>query len=64
MVAAWIAVAGTYAVLFAAGFGVEMWTVAHRPERERNFAAVYLWLPLGGALTVALLLHSALTGPS
>ena len=60
MVLAWTAVVCTYAVLLAAGVGVELWTTAHRPERERNFAAPYLWIPLGGALTVAMLLHSAL----
>ena len=63
MVLAWLAVASTYAVLFAAGFGIELWAAARRPEREFHVAALYLWIPLGGSLAVALALGSALTFP-
>jgi hypothetical protein len=60
MVLAWVAVAGTYAVLFGAAIGWEVWTASHRPGRVLPLAAAYVWIPLGGALVVALLLRSAL----
>jgi len=62
MVVAWIAVASTFAVLFAGGIAFEAWGDARRPHRREHVAAAYLWIPMGGALTVALLLRDALSG--
>ena len=53
--------AASIALLFAGGFAFEAWGDARRPDRRQHVAAAYLWIPLGGALAVALLFWDALS---
>jgi hypothetical protein len=55
----WIAVGAVYALTMGAGIGLQYVLESRRPGAARLVQFTYLWIPLGAAMLVAVLMLGA-----